>query len=299
MRKMDSVIALGTFDGVHLGHRQLINVALDLAKEQGRRPLIYTFSNHPSEVFGPPPRLLMAGQARLAVLSSLCETVADHFDRAYAAIEPVDFIRMLIERFSMKAAVAGFNYTFGNRGAGDIPLLRALGTEMGFSVVEIPPCNYGGEPISSSRIRAAVEAGEMEEATAMLGRPFSLTGRVEPGKAIGHSLGFPTANLRPAKELALPAPGVYATWAILADDSARPAVTNVGSNPTMGGEEVTVETHILDTRADLYGQALEIAFCRRLREEKRFPSRKDLAAQIGKDVASARAILAREKREMP
>lgn len=183
---MDSVIALGTFDGVHLGHRQLIDTTLALAKETGRRPLIYTFSNHPGEAFGQAPRQLMTGPERIAALSAICETIADPFDRAYAAMSPQDFVAMLVRRFSMKTAVAGFNYTFGSRGAGDIPLLRALGEEIGFSVYEIPPRTYKGEAISSSRIRAALEAGDMEAAEAMLGRPFSLM--KHPGQNAGREL---------------------------------------------------------------------------------------------------------------
>ncbi len=296
---MDSVIALGTFDGVHLGHRQLIDAALALAMENGLRPLIYTFSNHPGEAFGQKARLLMPGPARIAALSALCETVADPFDAAFAAVEPADFIRMLIERFSMKTAVSGFNYTFGKGGAGDIALLRELGAQMGFSVCEIPPRTYGGAPISSSRIRTAVEEGDMEAAAAMLGRPFTLTGRVAAGRAIGHSLGFPTANLLATEDQVLPAAGVYASWAILEDGCSRPAVTNVGSNPTVGGREITVETHILDARENLYGRELEVAFARRLREDRRFPSREALAAQIGRDVSEARAVLASGDWKLP
>ncbi|MEA4970590.1 MAG: bifunctional riboflavin kinase/FAD synthetase [Candidatus Pelethousia sp.] len=296
---MDSVIALGTFDGVHLGHRQLIDAALALAKENGLRPLIYTFSNHPGEAYGQKARLLMPGPARIAALSALCETVADPFDAAFAAVEHADFIRMLIDRFSMKTAVAGFNYTFGKGGAGDIALLRELGAQMGFSVCEIPPCAYAGAPISSSRIRSAVEEGDMEAAAAMLGRPFTLAGQVSAGKAIGHSLGFPTANLLAAEDQVLPATGVYASWATLEDGCSRPAVTNVGCNPTVGGREITVETHILDVRENLYGRALEVAFARRLREDRRFPSREALAAQIGRDVNEARAVLAGGDWKMP
>lgn len=290
--KQDSVIALGTFDGVHLGHRKLIDTALALAKERGLRPLIYTFSNHPLEAFGQTPRLLMPGARRVAFLSGLCETVAEPFDRAFAAMEPAGFVEMLLHRYAMKEAVGGFNYTFGSRGAGDMALLRALGGKLGFQVCEIPPETYGGAPISSSRIRAALEAGRVEDAGAMLGRPFTLAGRVAAGKAIGHSLGFPTANLDVAPNLVLPASGVYAVWAVLQDGTRRPAVTNVGDNPTVGGTETTVETHILDTQADLYGQALEVAFVGRLRGDVRFPSREALSAQIGRDVAAARALLA-------
>lgn len=191
---MDSIIALGTFDGVHLGHRQLIDTTLVLAKEQGLRPLIYTFSNHPGEAFGQKPRLLMPDSARIAALSALCETVAEGFDPTYAAMEPREFVAMLLERFSMKAAVAGFNYTFGRRGAGDIPLLRALGGELGFAVYEIPPRTYLGEPISSTRIRAALEAGDMQAAEAMLGRPFTLAG--QPGGESGEAGAAPMLENR-------------------------------------------------------------------------------------------------------
>jgi len=290
---MDRVIALGTFDGVHLGHRKLIDTALELAKKQGARPMIYTFSNHPGEVFGPKPSLLMMGKDRIAVLSALCETATDPFDKAYAAMEPIAFVKMLIERFSMKTVVGGFNYTFGSRGAGNMALLKTLGAEMGFAVCEIPPLTYEGDPISSTRIRIAIEAGDVKSAEAMLGRPFTLTGRVEPGKAIGHSLGFPTANLCPDEELALPATGVYATWAVLPDGIRRPSVTNVGYNPTIGNDKITVETHILDTCDDLYGQEMKVAFSRRMREDRCFHSREELAAQIGRDVNEARMLLAK------
>jgi len=284
---------------VHLGHRQLIDAVLSLAKERGLRPLVYTFSNHPGEIFGKKTRQLMPGATRTQALSALCETVTDPFDAAYADMEPADFIRMLISRFSMKTAVVGFNYTFGKKGAGDTTMLRKLGAQMDFTVCEIPPRMYAGAPISSTRIRSAVEAGDMEAAAAMLGRPFSLVGCVIKGRAIGQSLGFPTANLLVAEEQVLPAEGVYASWAIMEDGTERPSVTNVGTNPTVGGQEITIETHILDGREELYGRALEVAFARRLREDRPFPSTEALAAQLGRDVSEARAILAAGNWKMP
>lgn len=289
---MDSVIALGTFDGVHLGHQQLIRQCLALAREQGMRPLIYTFANHPLEAFGRAPQLLTSDAARLGALSALCETVADPFDITYAAMQPGAFVQMLQQRFSMKGAVAGFNYTFGDKGRGTMALLRSLGRTQGFQVVEIPPYLYKGKPISSTRIRQCVMEGAMEDAAAMLGRAYAIQGRVVSGKALGHVLGFPTANLEvPCRFQVLPATGVYATSVTLPDGSRRPAVTNVGNNPTVGGTELTIEAHILDWQGDIYRQEITIAFLKWLRGDQRFPSKEALAAQIAKDVQTTRSLL--------
>lgn len=150
---MDNVIALGTFDGVHRGHRRLIHMTCSIAREQGMQPLIYTFSNHPLEAFHKTPGLLMSHQARIAMLGGFCPVVTVPFSREYAAMEPADFVRMLLETYHMGAAVGGFNYTFGNHGAGNMTMLRQLGQQMGFGAYEIPPEVYGNAPISSTRIQ--------------------------------------------------------------------------------------------------------------------------------------------------
>ena len=199
---MGNIIALGTFDGVHLGHQRLIRTVLEMAKQENKRPLIYTFSNHPLEAFGRKTHLVMSNKARIALLSTICETVSVPFDRVYAAVEPRDFVRLLLEEYSLDTAVGGFNYTFGNHGAGDMDMLRTLGAEMGFQVCEIPPQTYKGETISSTRIRRTLEAGQVEDAGNMLGRPFSMETRFQ-------GMDGPALMLESEAGLALPAQGTY------------------------------------------------------------------------------------------
>ncbi len=289
-----AVIALGTFDGVHAGHRALLHEAAALAETLHAVPLIYTFRNHPLSLFGREPRLLMTPEERIAVLEATGVPVAaDVFDAAFAATPPREFVRMLVERFGMRGAVAGFNYTFGDRGAGDTALLQALGKELGFSVRVLGPVSYENEPVSSTRIRAYLEQGELDAANAMLGTRYALSGTVAPNRRIGHTLGFPTANLEGYGNKVLPRSGVYATRAFLAG-KAFPAVTNVGNNPTVEGQVTTVETHLLDFDRDIYGMPLRVEFEARLRGEVRFPSREALAAQIASDAAHAREILKKQ-----
>ncbi|MDR0840625.1 MAG: bifunctional riboflavin kinase/FAD synthetase [Christensenellaceae bacterium] len=287
---MGSIIALGTFDGVHLGHKKLIDTAVELAGQSGHTPLIYTFANHPLAALGQTPRLLMTDERRIEALRVCCDTVADVFDPAYAAIEPEAFARLLRTRFHIEAAVVGFNYTFGRRGAGDVALLRGLGAALGFAVREIPPMLYAGEPISSTRIRACVEQGDMPAARAMLGRSYCLEGEVLRGRALGRTMGFPTANILPPACLALPAAGVYATRARVGGQSFR-AVTNIGKNPTVAGKTLTVETHLIGFDKEVYGQTLQLEFVQWLRGEVRFGSKQELAEQIAEDTKNADALL--------
>ena len=288
---MNKVIALGTFDGVHRGHRQLIDQCVSLARSQGLRPLIYTFSNHPLEAFSSRPQLLMPNRIRIETLSSLCETVTVPFDRTYASMEPRDFAGMLQTEFSMQVAVAGFNYTFGDKGRGDMHCLKAFGEEMGFQVLEIPPCLYAGAPISSTRIRAAVSTGQMEEATAMLGRPYSMRGAVTPGRVIGHGLTLSTINFYFAKEQVLPAAGVYATWIEIRGLGHKPAVTNIGWSESVDGASLRVEIYVPDLPEDPQGEKAEVIFIKHLRDDSAFPSGAALAAQIGEDARIVQGLL--------
>ena len=218
---MDNVIALGTFDGVHRGHRRLIHMTCSIAREQGMQPLIYTFSNHPLEAFHKTPGLLMSHQARIAMLGGFCPVVTVPFSREYAAMEPADFVRMLLETYHMGAAVGGFNYTFGNHGAGNMAMLRQLGQQMGFGAYEIPPEVYGNAPISSTRIRQSLENGQVEDAAAMLGRHYRLEGVLQPGQAGG------TVHFQPAPALVVPRPGAYGAWLMPASGRACPCAVEI------------------------------------------------------------------------
>ena len=291
-KREKSVVALGMFDGVHAGHRRLLNEAASIAKENGFRLIVYTFQNHPLSVFGKAPKLLSGLDERVRLLRSFgadC-VAADDFTLELAATEPEVFAKTLQERFSMAYAVAGFNYSFGKNGAGDTELLRELGKKMGFSVRELPPYLYEGEPVSSTRIRTLIERGEITTANAMLEREYALTGCVVRNRHIGSGIGFPTANLGGLEEMVLPQIGVYATRATV-DDKTYNAVTSVGMNPTVGGKSLSVETYIMDFSCDIYGKQLTVAFVERLRGELYFESVEELAAQIAIDVENAKRVL--------
>ncbi len=292
---MKTVLALGTFDGAHLGHRAIFEGARAMAARLGAEPVIYTFEKHPLALFGKQPPLLMGEGERIGALrSTLCRVVADAFTKELASTEPEEFVKLLLSRFDMAGAVAGYNYSFGCRGAGNVALLRELGARFGFAVEVVEPVLFKGEPVSSTRIRACVEAGDVQQAGELLGRRYALSGIVVGNRRIGRTLGCPTANLSGWEGRALPAPGVYATVALtdgMAADETMPAVTNIGCNPTVDGSAITVETHILDFDGDLYGKALRVEFVERLRGEIRFPNREALAAQMALDAQNARDIL--------
>ena len=288
---MKTAIALGTFDGVHTAHRAIIDAAKKRAESLALKPAIYTFTGHPMKLFAKQPPLLMSEQGRMDKLASLgCELYADDFTNELAATEPEAFIAMLMERFDMACAVAGFNYSFGRFGRGDVDLLNKLGTRLGFDVVIVPPVMYKNEPVSSTRIRACLENGDVSSAGAMLGEPYSIEGDVVRNRGIGHKLSYPTANISGWAGRAIPAAGVYATRAVL---EGRPlfAVTNIGCNPTVRGTETSIETHIMDFDADIYGKKLKVEFIERLRGEIRFPNVHALSIQMKLDGEKALGIL--------
>ena len=274
-----SVVALGMFDGVHAGHRRLLREAAAIARENGLRFVVYTFREHPLLAFGGAPKLLSGLDERVEMLASFGadRVVTDEFTRELAATEPEAFARALCERFSMARAVAGFNYTFGKNGAGSAALLKELGKKLGFFAHEVAPYLYGGEPVSSTRIRACVEAGDIKNANAMLEREYALCGTVVRNRRIGSAIGFPTANLGGAEDMALPKSGVYATRALV-DGEMFKAVTSVGKNPTVGGKGISVETHIMGFGRDIYGARLTVFFAEYLRGEMRFDGVEALAA---------------------
>lgn len=287
-----SVIALGMFDGVHIGHRELIRTALRVAAETGCRPIAFTFLNHPAELLGPLPRLLTTSEERISTLKSLgIDVEAVRFDAAMADTPPADFAAMLVNEYGMKHAVMGFNYSFGAKGAGDSETMRKLGNALGFESSIVLPVKLNGITVSSSRIRTLIESGNLEEANILLGAPYAITSNIVGSRKIGRSIGFPTANFRGISGKVLPRSGVYVTLAGM-DGKTMQSLTNVGNNPTVGGVETTVETHILNFSGDIYGKTLRVEFLKRLRDDRRFPSVPDLAAQINEDVRCAREYFA-------
>lgn len=291
-----AVLALGMFDGVHLGHQALLRQAAEAARTLDARTVAFTFTDAPGKLLRLPVTCLSTPDQRTCWLREAGADRVDmvDFTQAFADLSPEGFIAYLQARYDIAALAAGFNYTFGKYGAGTADTLRELGEKHGFDVLIADPVLVDGEPVSSTRIRALVNEGRMEAAESLLGRPYTLTGPVVSARHIGHALGYPTANLGTGEQL-LPPDGVYATVALV-EGMAHPAVTNVGRNPTVAGKERTVETYILDEHLSLYGQELSVSFLSRLREERTFASLDALSEQIGRDVAAAKKLFISEKK---
>ena len=286
-----AVVALGMFDGVHLGHRALITRLLEEAKRLRALPVVYTFSNHPLEVLGGSVRLLSGIRERNMMLRSLGadEVESVPFTREMAHLSTEEFVDLLTEKWDVRGLVVGYNYTCGDRGAGTPETLLQIGGARGFSVSVVEPVLFEGEPVSSTRIREAVERGDVALAEQLLKRRYTLSGSVVQNKRIGTRIGFPTANIEQDPKRAIPADGVYATFAFVGGAAYR-AVTNIGTNPSVHGEKRTIETHLIDFHADLYGQQLAIAFRKRLRGELTFDTLEALKEQIRLDVETAAAL---------
>ena len=291
-----SVLALGMFDGVHMGHQALVRQAAQAARALGAQTVAFTFIDAPGKLLHLPVTSLSTPEQRIRWLK---ETGADRVDMVaftqdFADLSPEGFIDYLQARYDVAALAAGFNYPFGKFGAGTAQTLKELGGRHGFQVFIADPVLLDGEPVSSTRIRALVSEGQMERAGALLGRPYTLSGPVVSARRIGHRLGYPTANVEAGEQL-LPPDGVYATYAV-ADGVAYPAVTNVGRNPTVAGRRRTVETYILNEELSLYGTDLSVSFLSRLREERTFPTLEALSEQIGQDVLAAKKFFDSEKK---
>jgi riboflavin kinase / FMN adenylyltransferase len=290
-------VAIGIFDGVHLGHRALLETAVRAARESSVTSLAYTFNPHPAAVLAPgiAPKLIEPVERRLERFGQLGieATLVEPFDLELAAIAPEEFVTgTLVGKLRAKHVVVGEDFSFGHRGAGRVPLLHQLGERHGFTVHAIPAVLVGGERVSSSRIRELVSQGDVRRAATLLGRPYAVTGRVIRGAGRGATIGIPTANLETHYAL-LPAIGVYATRTT-GPFGTKPSVTNVGVNPTFGaGGPLRIETHVLDwDGAPLYGAELEVELVERLRDERKFGGVEELKKQIWLDVARAREVLA-------
>jgi riboflavin kinase/FMN adenylyltransferase len=291
------VLTLGNFDGVHLGHQAIVRRAVDEARAVGGQVVTLTFHPHPVAVLAPDktPPLLQSLHDRLALLRDLGADVVviQRFTPAFAALDPEAFVRdYLGAHLELLHVVVGHNVSFGRARAGTVETLRTLGARHGFAVDAVGPVTVGEAQVSSTALRRLVAAGDVHRARALLGRPFTLSGRVVLGEQRGRTLGFPTANLHQRPGVLLPADGVYAVRAKL-DGSARPAVLNVGVRPTFGMLRRTVEVHVLDFDGDLYGRWLSLELVERLRGEQRFPGPDALREAIAEDVTRAREVLAR------
>lgn len=293
----ERVITLGAFDGLHLGHQALISKTFELAQELKAQPALVTFDPHPRKVIQPhlDLKLLTPLEEKLELLKKkgLPEVIIIPFTKALAELSPDLFVeKYLIDYLNIKGIVIGFNFRFGRNRTGDPDLLRKLGTLYGYQVEVVPAVTIAGKKVSSTMIRELLKRGEVEEANKLLGRPYTLIGSVVKGKGRGRELGFPTANLMIPPEKLLPAPGVYAVWAILGEKR-YPGAMNVGIKPTFGDKELSVEVHILNfsSNCNLYHQNLRIELVKFIRSEQKFSSKKALISQIQKDCQQIKEYL--------
>ncbi len=287
-----AVVTIGNFDGVHLGHQAVFLTLRELASHHDAKAVVVTFEPHPQRLLSPaagPPRIIgVRGKSRWMGRHGVDGMLVIRFTPEVAALRPDRFVdRFLVEALRAREVLVGFNFRFGAGGKGTFALLQELGARYGFGVHRQEACQIDGLTVSSTRVRAFVQAGDFARAARLLGRPFELESRVVHGRSRGRGLGFPTANFR-LEGLLHPPPGVYVVQALV-DGVWLPAVANLGDNPTFGGEGLRLEVHMLVPCGDLYQRVLRVRFCRWLRGEIRFPDAAALRERIARDVAEARA----------
>ena len=289
------VLALGNFDGVHLGHQNIFRHVVSKAEEIGGTPMAFTFDCHPLKVLAPEkaPLALTTNAQKSGLIGALGIRVGlwIPFTEKFACQKPLAFIRdVLKERIGIHELVVGYDFRFGHCRTGNAALLQQQAAAHDYEVTVIPPVKLGDIVVSSTTIRALLQEGRVEEAARLLGRDYVLSGSVVEGFQRGATLGFPTANVQSDQEI-VPREGVYAV-SVEWKGQHIPGVANVGHNPTFGNESLSVEVHLLDFEGDLYGVRLDVAFLSRIREERKFGSVDELKAQIASDVKVARRILA-------
>ena len=292
-----TVLTLGVFDGLHLGHQLIMRTVAERARAVGAVPTVITFDPHPRAVLHPesaPPLLQTLDQKveGFGVLG-IEQTIVVRFTPEFATIRAGDFLRDVVkDRLHAKEVYLGRGFAFGHDREGNIELLRRVSKELGFFADEVPEVRFRNQRVSSSRIRELLVAGNVNLARRLLGRPYGVEGRVERGAERGSTLGFPTANLHPRNRV-IPRNGVYVTGALI-DGQWRRSVTNIGVRPTFGADtEPSVETFVINWAGDLYGDVVRVRFLHRLRDERKFDSIDDLKKQIELDVDRAQSYFAR------
>ncbi|SRR5579875_261665 len=289
------VVALGNFDGVHLGHRAILKAAIDRAHSASGKAYALTFDPLPAKVLAPrhAPLMLMTAEDKLEFLrgSGLDGVLVLHFDLALSRVTAHDFVRdYLLAKLHVEAVVVGHSVSFGHKRAGNAAVMVKLGREFGFETIVVGPVKVEGVEVSSSKIRELILSGDLPHAARLLGRPHFLTGKVIHGRERGRTLGFPTANLDSYTEC-IPPDGVYATRVVL-PDGAYPSITNIGMRPTFHESARSIETHIFDFNRDIYDHTIRLEIIERVRPERKFESGEALGRQITQDLKRAREILA-------
>jgi riboflavin kinase / FMN adenylyltransferase len=294
-----ATLAVGSFDGVHLGHRAVLDTLLATARERDLTPAWITFDPHPRCVLDPVhcPQQITTLDERLSLVAPLGiqHAIVLGFTQALAALGADEFMERLLASMDLRALVVGYDFALGRGRTGDVAWLREHGARHGYEVLEVPPFRLEGDEVHSSDVRRLLTLGEVEAAARLLGRDFALAGLVEPGDRIGREIGFPTVNLAVPPGKLVPGHAIYAGWA---DGPAgqHEAAISVGYRPTFDKTDLRVEAYLLDFQGDLYQQRLELRFVARLRDQVKFPDAAALSAQIARDVAETREVLARSRR---
>lgn len=283
--------ALGFFDGVHIGHRNLLKILKNISSDLNLRSMVFTFEKHPLTIIDKSlaPKLICDNDSKSRIFQEYGIDIVNYnkVDKKFISIEPEDFLKnVLIDKFNVKAVVTGFNFRFGYKGRGDTNLLSDFAKSTGLHTRVVEPVCMDGTVISSTSIRDYISKGDISKSNKFLGRCFSLPGKVVHGMGRGHGLGFPTANVSISSDLIVPKNGVYVTRVII-DDVSMAGVTNVGYNPTFGNDKINIETHIIDYDDDIYGRDICIEFCDRLRGERKFSNLAELSHQIDCDKQDA------------
>jgi riboflavin kinase / FMN adenylyltransferase len=289
------VVALGNFDGVHLGHQAILKAAIERAKGMNGSAFALTFDPLPSKILAPAhaPQLLLTPEDKIEMLrrSGISGVIVVEFTLAFSKVTPRSFaIDYLIGRIGARAVVVGHSVSFGHKREGNAAVMAALGRELGFATEVVGPVQIAGMEVSSTKVREAIAAGDMRAAAVLLGRQHFVAGPVVHGRERGRKIGFPTANIQSRTEC-LPPDGVYATRLVL-DDGSHPSITNIGMRPTFAEPERTIEAHVFDFDRDLYDQEVRLEWVERIRPERKFNSAQELGAQIAADLRRAKEILA-------
>ena len=291
IQNSNNYIALGSFDGLHIGHLSLIYKVVEIAKENNGKSMVFTFKNHPKTLIYKEhvPKLLMDNHRKVEILTTHKVDIVcfQEFNLEFMKMTPEEFVEFLVFKYNVKGFVVGFNYKFGYKNLGNVELLQKLQNKYGYKLCVMDPCTYKEQVISSTRIRKSLEDGDVLDASKMLSLPYALSGEVVHGKKLGRTIGFPTANLKYNQKFILPKVGVYYTN-IKVNNKIYKGITSVGNNPTVDGENLTIETYILDFNKDIYGEKIDISFIKKIRDMKKFNGVEELKDQLEKDKSFAK-----------
>ncbi len=290
IKKLDTaqktVVALGNFDGLHKAHMLVLGNCINEAQKRGVKSAVLLFFEHPQNIINKRSvSLITDSESKMTLLENAGMDIAflKHFDEGFMGLSPEEFVGFLVRELNPVALCVGYDYRFGHKAQGNIDSLRELCSLHGIDVIVTDEVKEGDVPVKSTAIRQYIMSGEIEKANAMLGRSFTLRGEVKKGFQNGRKIGFPTANVGVSENIVLPLDGVYMGYTTVEGKKYK-SLINVGMNPTVGGKEITVESHILDFNGDIYGKVIEVEFCKRLRGEIKFAGLEDLKKQIQMDL---------------